>query len=191
MKLWGSTTKKYDLSDRAIRTDDYGNLCVVPCMDGIPKHTFLTQSGDGKGESNAIGNYSTSTDFFYQAPARFMVYSFFVCIADATAINQIDYGAITNGLTNGITFWVNIAGVEIPLFSGTVIKTNQTWMNLTHDAQLTRFPGTPQSFVPNFNLVRDFGMPLMLNTGDRFIARLHDNFSGLVDHTFALRGVLG
>lgn len=35
----------------------------------------------------------------------------------------------------------------------------------------------------------DYGKPINMNAGDRFIVRLNDDFTGLVSHTFGLRGI--
>jgi len=35
----------------------------------------------------------------------------------------------------------------------------------------------------------DYGMHFRLNPGDKFIIRLQDNFTGLIGHTFGLRGI--
>jgi len=158
---------------------------------GVPWHSFLTVAGNGTGAYNHNGDYSTTAaEVFYQAPAKYVIHTVFATIADASAMNQVDYGAIAGGLTNGVTLWIMKQGVEIPLLGGLVIKNNQQWLNVTPDALLTNFPGVPQSFIPVFRLTEGYGSPLVLNPGERFIVKLHDDFTGLVDHTFTLRGTL-
>jgi len=178
---------------RDFRCDEDGNACAVPPLSGLPLMYFLTSAGNGTGEINLIGNYAAAvTDFYYLAPAgyRYRVYTVQLCIADASLMNQVDYGAIAGGLTNGLTIWIRLAsGVELPLLGGMSVKTNQHFLNLTRHTMLTQFPGVPQSFVVSFPIWKDHGMPITLEPGDRFIARLHDDYTPLVSHTFLLRGI--
>jgi len=176
---------------RDFRCDEDGNTCVVPPLSGRPVGYFLTSAGDGTGDFNLLGNYAAATtDFYYLATTRYRIYTVQICISDASSMNQIDYGAIASGLTNGITLWIRLAsGVEIPLLGGMVVKNNQHFLNLTRHIVLTQFPGVPQSFVVSFPLWEDHGMPITLEVGDRFIARLHDDYTPLVSHTFLLRGI--
>jgi hypothetical protein len=60
---------------------------------------------------------------------------------------------------------------------------------LTRDAAITQFAGLTQTARINFDIVHDYGKPITLGVGDKFIVRLNDYFSTLVSHTFGLRGV--
>jgi hypothetical protein len=171
--------------------DQEGNPCSVPSIIGRPTQFFLTSSGDGQGPYNLNGDYSASpTDFYYQTTSTYYIQTLLVTISDSTTFNQTDYGGISTGtIINGVKVFIKPSGLsEIPLLSGVAFKYNYEWLQVTPDTILTQFSGTPQTLTINFDITHEYGMPIMLNTGDRFIIRLNDNFTGLVSHTFGLRG---
>lgn len=159
---------------------------------GIPTVKFLTNAS---AQYQVTTNNSAATvDYFYEPPAGygFVVESLCVQIADDANFNQIDYGAISGGLTNGISFWIVSNGVEIPLLAGQVVKRNLDWARITPDLKLTQWAGLPQSLIINLSTDARFGLPLTLSSvnADRILVRTKDNFTSLVDHTFAIGGVL-
>jgi len=174
------------------RTDLQGNLCIAPIAGVLPVHRFLTTAGDGTGSPQITGNYAAaSTDFYYTntSATPFTVQTALLSIADATTMDQADYGGITGGITNGVLLLMkNPGGTEVPLYSGTAFKTNTNWLSVTSHVILSRFPGTPQTLSISFDLGSDFGVPLVLATGWSFIFRAHDNFTGLLSQTVALQG---
>lgn len=160
--------------------------------EGIPVVRFLANQA---GVADAIGNYSAAvTDFHHDVPAghAFIVHTMCVQISDNTNFNQLDYGAIVSGLTNGIKFFILSKGVEIPLLSSVVIKHNNDWARVTSDIKLTQWASTPQTLIVNLTPDSRMGLPLTMTSvnSERFIARLNDDFSGLTAHTFALGGIL-
>jgi len=165
---------------------------VVPPHLGLPVQKFLTTNGDGTGSINATLNHSaTPADYYYLVPGRYDIYSLLIAVSDDATFNQSDYGGIVSGLTNGIKMFVYNASMnaEIPLLSGVAIKKNFEWFQLTTNTGLTQFSGTPQTLRINFDIRQDYGMPICLSTGDKFIVRLNDNFTSLVGQTFGLRGI--
>ena len=186
-----STKREKTTTSNLLRGDNDGVLFVVPPLIGLPTQKFLTTVGDGTGVSNIIQNYSgASTDIYYEADTEYNVYTFLITVSDNAKFNQIDYGAITNGLTNGVKLFIQPnGGPEVPLLSGIAIKSNLDFLTLTADTKLTSFAGTPQTLAVNFDLYSHYGMPLTLNSGDKFIVRLNDDFSTLVSQTFGLRGI--
>lgn len=172
------------------RSDDSLNICTVPPVDGLPYRFFVTNIGDGTGTFNLIGNYSSvATDFWYEASSKYIVSSVILAISDSSSFNQGDYGAIPGGLTNGVGFFIQFAGgPEVRLVHPENIKHNYEWLAITKDTTLTNFAGNAQTLVINFDVVGDFGMPLTMNKGDRFILRLNDDLTGLIFHTCGLRG---
>ena len=162
---------------------------------GLPVVRLLSSVGDGTGTTNLIGNYSGAvTDFWYQPPStqKFYIHNISMNISDNTSFNQTDYGAISGGLTNGVTLWINIAGTDYPLASGLIFKSNIDFMTLSPHNNLTSFAGTSQTLVVDINLIEDFGIPLILDgtQNAKFIIRLHDNFTSLIAQTVSLRGRL-
>ncbi len=160
-----------------------------PLPLGRPFRFFLTASGDGLGANNHNGNYTVPTDFFYISTSRFDIHSIVIMVSDAASFGQTDYGAIASGLLNGVTFWVNIPGTgDVRLLTPDPIKFNYDWYTVTEHASITTFSGSAQTLVISFEIMNDFGIPLTLFTGWKFIVRLNDNFTGLLRHTFHLRG---
>jgi hypothetical protein len=97
-----------------------------PILDGLSTQKFLTASGDGLGAYNLNGNYSAApTDFYYQTTSKYDLYSILIVISDNATFNQIDYGAIVGGVTNGVKFFIKPNGAaEVPLLSGVAVKQN-------------------------------------------------------------------
>ncbi len=162
---------------------------------GLPIVKFLTTVGDGSGTNNLNGNYSTSsTDFYYQPAStqKYYIQQVIIQVSDTAKFNQIDYGTITSGITNGVKFYINQNGTEIPLISGFAFKTNEDFFALTPHISLTTFAGTADTMTVEFDVQQDFGLPLILDGAEntKFIVRLNDNFSTLTAHRFSLRGRL-
>jgi hypothetical protein len=160
---------------------------------GAPYTKWLTAIGDGTGDDNLIGNYSAAvTDFWYQIPLgmRFDVATVVIQVSDDTSFNQNDYGGIPNGITNGVQFFYNAGAGDIPLIGGRIIRHNKDWYRLTPSVNKTQWSGTAQTLAAEINLSDGYGIYLMMGPGTKFIVRLHDNFTGLTDHSFCLRGKL-
>ena len=175
-----------------IACDISGNICTGAPVAGLPVGYFLTNIGDGTGTSNLIGDYSAvATDFFYTATTRYDAHTVLVTISDNANFNQTDYGAIVGGLTNGVKLFIHPVGAPAPiqLLSGYTFKKNYEWLAITSHTSLTSFAGLSQTLVIEFELVNDYGKPLNLAIGDKFIVRLNDNLTSLVSHTFAVRGI--
>ena len=189
-----SITRYNEGNFRIIRTDDDGNLCTVPPSSGLPYQFFLSSNGLQTGTINAIGNYSASpTDFRYTASSRFEIYSLVINISDASKFNQSFYGGMSAGLTNGIKFFVDVGGgIELPLLRSEVfpVKQNNQWLSIASRAELTSFDGTAQTLSVYLNIVESYGRTFPLDSGQKFIARLNDDFTGLTGHTFILRGTV-
>ncbi|MFA6213434.1 MAG: hypothetical protein WC714_28615 [Candidatus Obscuribacterales bacterium] len=160
-------------------------------VSGRPTQFFLTAAGNNTGAYNLNGNYSASPlDIYYEATSHYDLYSLLVVISDNANFNQADYGAIVGGLTNGVSFFIKPSGLpEIPLLSGVSVKHNYEWLTLNHDFVLTSFAGLAQTATISFEITEDYGKPINMSSGDRFIVRLNDDFTGLVSHTFGLRGI--
>jgi hypothetical protein len=158
---------------------------------GLPTRRWLTASGDGLGTFNLIGDYSaTPTDFYFETTYKFDIYSLIITISDNAKFNQIDYGAIPGGLTNGVGFFAKQVGIpEFRLLNTVNIKQNYEYLSFIEETRLTQFDGTPQTMQFVLDVENVFGIPFTLNAGDRFIVRLNDNFTTLVSHTFGIKGI--
>ncbi len=163
---------------------------------GLPYVKFLTAALDGTGPNNLNGNYSgTATDFGYTVPAghEFIMHSLAIQISSNTTLSQIDYGGInpsSGGLANGVSFYMNSGGVDIPLLASQVVNVNMDWFRFTHDIFLMQWSGGPQTLAVAIYMIEDFGTPLVISAGNIFKVRLHDDLRALVYHSFAIRGIL-
>ena len=193
----GLSTVKVPVNEifRYPRCDEEGNLSILPSIPGFPFQFFLSSNGDGTGTINLNGDYSASVTLFkYTATSRFDAYSLLVSVSDTTSFNQTDFGGIPLGLTNGVKLVLILQDgiTEVPLMStGLVpIKQNYQWYSIFSDVKLTTFVGTPQTLSVLFSLVDTFGKPFCLETGQSIAVKLNDNLTGLVAHTYHLRGIL-
>lgn len=161
---------------------------------GLPVIRPLTVNGDTTGTFNAIGNYSvTSQDFYYEVPAGsdFLFSQLTISLSTASGtFNQVDYGSIAGGITNGLKIFLRLAGNEIQILASQVIKTNADFYVLTFNVEKSIFAGTPQTLVAAFDLNKDYGAPLVLEAFDRIIVRCNDDFTSLSSHKFVARGLL-
>lgn len=159
--------------------------------EGIPLVKFLTSAG---GSWKITTDNSAGVDYFYEPPEGhgFVVHSLCVQVSDDAKFRQEDYGAITGGLTNGISFWISTNGVETPLLASIVVKKNYDWSKITPDLTITAWEGLAQTLIANLDADARFGLPLQLSSinKNKIIARTKDNFTGLVDHTLAIGGIL-
>jgi hypothetical protein len=158
-----------------------------------PFQFFLTPIGDNTGVRNHNVNYAAAkVDAFYKATARYDLHTALVSISDNATFNQTDYGGIVTGtVVNGIKFYVDLAGQPRRyLMSGYPAIANADWHSLTRNVQLTTYAGSSQTLSIAFLIAEDYGTPLILMPGESFGVELHDNFSGLVVHTFGIRGIL-
>lgn len=171
------------------RGDSFGNLSVIPPYNGFPSQEFLTTTGASSGTINNNLNFTVATDIFHLATAEFRIYSLVMTLSTSVKINQADYGSIAGGLTNGINYYYKAASLAEQKLNNHVIKTNDDYCILTPDFKITQFEGTAQTISILLDIRKLFGSPLVLNTGDKFIVRLQDNFTSLLHHTFCINGI--
>ena len=168
----------------------------MPLMLGVPFIQFLSTDGFGTGTTAANADFTGNpTTFFIQPFPKTTIYinSFRAAISDNALFNQLDYGAIAGGVTNGVEITVRLDGNVIDSLEGRRIKTNRDWVEVGFETQLTSFAGISQSLTVDNAFMQNFGAFLVLkSTGvpDRLSVTLSDNFSTLVGHTFIVRGLL-
>lgn len=161
---------------------------------GKPYIKFLTLFGDGSGNNNFNGNYSGGViQPYFRVPAgyNYDVHTVNITIVDATNFTQTEYGGAI-ALTNGVTFWINTGGVDVPLLGGQVLKQNLDWYKINTDNTFTNFAGNGGILTVDVLIKEEYGIPLTLSssTSDLFKVKLNDDFTGLAYHSFNLRGVL-
>lgn len=175
----GGSFQKFRLSD--------GNVVYLqgqPCF-----HRFLDTNGDGTGTKQATGNYSDGgagvTDFFLTPPAGqvYQVHSLTVYVAD-TALEMTEY-VTGSALSVGIDVLRGPLGSEASLISTPLMTQLGHWLRQSASGSFEVQQGNlTDVFVAT---LPDITKPV-LEPGDKYIVRLNDDFTGLVEHTFFLHG---
>lgn len=159
-----------------------------------PYIKFFTEDFTGVADGNLTGDYSGAFQYFgYRVPVGhvYRINSLTVQISDTLNFNQTDYGAIALGLTNGVKFYIDLTpGPIVHILGGSVIKQNLDFFALTAHCRLTSFAGLAQTLSCEFKLTSDYGGIITLLQNQRIMVGLNDDFGDLVNHRFAVRGVL-
>lgn len=95
--------------------------------------------------------------------------------------NPEDFGAITNGLSNGVEIIVNKDGVE------TVLETWKTNMDISMTMYDFESPYRLGAYIGRWTIQRDIGAPLTLFPGDEIIVRINDNLTALSAFRFRVK----
>ncbi|MGR9051377.1 MAG: hypothetical protein ACU84J_01885 [Gammaproteobacteria bacterium] len=176
--------------------DKFGHPIAIQTPYGLPYQYFFTANGDPMGNINLNGDYSSGpADFYVEFLDDFYAYSILVNISDDDKFVQEGYGALAAGVVaNGVKFFITGPGgvPEIPLLSGIAITKNYHWSLLTPDIQLINYEDTlkaARTLLVEFNMLKEYGTYLRAEKGQRLMVRLNDNFSGLIAHTFGVRGI--
>ena len=159
--------------------------------DALPYRFYLTENGDGTGVTNHNIDYSeTPTTIYFEAQYLFELHNLLINITCASKTYQDKYGDITNGLSNGIKFYIRPVGslVDIPLLYNAGVKKNYEWLEVTHDVEITQWEGNPQTISINLCLVDCFGTSLSISPGGIFKIILNDDFHTLLNHSFRIAG---
>lgn len=147
----------------------------------------LDTLGTGLGTTNAIGNYLTPTRFKLnpQAGELIVVHELHIYIEDGGTLDSGFYG---NGLTlvNGIRVEVIQNGVVSGLTNNNVM-TNAHWTRVTFNSQVLTFGIGNAALAFKWDIGATM-VPLALSAGDELAVILNDNFTGLINHSFSMRG---
>lgn len=158
---------------------------------------FLDTNGDGTGTVSATGNYSGgATNFFIQPGSneQYEISSLILTIYDAVTFEFSDYGA-ASGLTNGISIQLVQNGATTDLTDQETIKNNFHVYTQFFPVQfLTLGPALDQFSIITalYDFKNHHNLKIVLNgvTNDRLQIVLNDNFSGLNDHRFHVKGYI-
>jgi len=137
-----------------------------------------------------IQNYATVADYAVIAPpadSLFLIHSINIAIeCSVIAPGSGQYGNVT-ALTNGLAFEIaDGTGLIATLTNGQPIKVNGDYARYSATVDALTF-GNGNTFV---KVAHVFPVPLLLDgaEGQYFRISLHDDFSGLVSHTFYVNG---
>ena len=154
---------------------------------------FLSTNGDGTGDINAVGDYTTP-EVFYIQPANdevMLIDKLTIHILNTGALPAGDYGGLGSALVNGIDIvTTNARSNGLSILPG-IIKSN---INLMHSTDLgfslITFSGAVDSIIAVFNFKIDDNEGLILDGSQehKLEVLLSDNFAGLVDHHFVAHG---
>jgi len=160
-------------------------------------HFFASTLGNGAGTFNINKDDSPLTiDAFIapipiavnaRAPERMIITSMIILIQQQGIFMPERYGAMP-ALTNGIEIlMLDSDGQTIQDFTnGDPIKTNAQWGGLAHDMIYIDWPGGENHITVKWQ----FDSPIVLNgkRGEKFVLRLHDDFTALSRHTAIFQG---
>lgn len=158
---------------------------------------FLDTTGDGTGEKDAIGDYSSVEKIFFIQPSDIQtlrITRLLVSIEDEGPADAGSYGNAID-LINGIQVQIrNNSGVLIDLTDGSPIFTNSHWARYTYDVRSSSFGAGGMGMGLNYVFARwsflAAGIALRLrgDQNERLSVILNDDFSGLVSHRFVVQG---
>lgn len=140
------------------------------------------------------------TDYFIQPPAANMtlvLVRMFPYIRDGSGMAAEDFGNITDGLTNGLKFFMNQDGAtEVDMTAGDPIKNNAGLRRHFYDAARSTWSTGDEFMSGRWTFTRDGnGDPIVLRgsnlaAGCRMGVRLHDDLSDLTEFNVKIRGEL-
>ena len=157
-----------------------------------PFYRFGDTAGDGSGDKTAIGDYTTPQDFAMLHPAGADTICYcermIVHIEDGNNFSADKYDLLTT-LTNGISILLlDAAGATLQdITDGMPVKTNASWGRHCYDIKPSNF-GQGNDYIQVSWTFEKAGAPIRMNPGLSIVARLRDNFTGLIDHTFMFQG---
>lgn len=149
---------------------------------------LLSTNGDGSGDTNAVGNYVSATEF-YISPAvnkTLEIHRLLVHLTDTGSLDANTYG---NGvvLTNGIQISLT-NGTGTRFITTNPITNNGDWGSQCYDSQALVFGQGDESLNARWTFTRA-GVPLTLTSpSHRLSVILNDDFTGLNEHVFTVQG---
>ena len=164
---------------------------------GAPVLRGLDTVGDGSGTKDFIGNYSVTPTQAKIKPELYQVFiltEFIVQYSDAGKFQQGVYGSLATALPNGIIIgaYDKNDNLIFSLSNGTPIKTNDIWLHEGYHVALQEWgTATTTTLTATFDAVA-FGTNFALNGRNQEYLKvtLQDDFTGLIDQNFLVKGFL-
>jgi len=152
----------------------------------------LTLNGDGTGTYDVTGNYVSATDFYIQPPPDevFKILSLTVNIQDTGDFDIAKYG---NGITliNGIKIQIKQGStLLVDLTTNSKIIHNGDWKYLTEKFDYITYGAGDNLLLIPINFIEAFGQPIYLDgsINEKLVVTVQDDFTGLTEHKFTVRG---
>lgn len=160
-------------------------------VHGSPFFRFLDDNGDGTGTKNANGDFSGALEEFFIQPAagqEFWIMRLIVQIRQSAVLRAERYIPLA-ALVNGIAIQ-KLAGAAVlnDLTDGLPVMAIADWGRNCFDQFPSSFGAGDNYFECRWTFANS-GLPVRLLPGQRLAARLNDNFTTLVTHTFKVDGV--
>ncbi len=171
-------------------------LALLPCdVDAEQLYRYLSLDGLTTDSCQVRSDYSSSTAFkVTPGPTEvFVLERMIVYIEDGNGMQFEEYGNLNSALTNGITVLHTQddgASTLLDLTNGITIKSNGQWARLCYDMDLKEEPGAGDDCVVVRWTFGAAGEALYIR-GDRdedFRILVHDDLTGLTEHTFMVQG---
>lgn len=171
---------------------NYGKIASVVPNRELPIFRPFTSDGTltGSRDMNVDGSITPQT--FYLQPDVNFEYSILglsVRVTDGGNPAYDDYGSVSGPLTNGVTFFAEQGGSEVPLTPN--IKRNVDWLEFGPEIHVTQFGGSVRftTYVLNFS---NFSTGITLNGAkdEKFGCRVNDDLTSLVNHEIGVQGHL-
>lgn len=168
---------------------------------------FLSVNGDGTGDIEMVGDYSSSEGIFYVSPPsgyHYHINRLIVLVQDTGAFDAALYGNNIT-LTSGIVIeHVEADDTLIQRITPRPIYANADWGGYCYDvkehafgtgdrfllARWTFGKAVPPGFDPHHVDWSLSGFPIIrIETGEKFRVRLNDDLSGLNKHRMNVQGI--
>jgi len=168
---------------------------VKPVLAGAQYHhlcRYLDSVGDGTGDVDAIGDYSTAPQVFSMGPPPgdvWIVSTLIVYIRDR-GFMRADEWANIGTLTNGVAIMhVDDSGVLADITNGRPLLVSSDLDAICADFRKTDYAGIHESLVGIIDFGRD-GAPVRLvgNDSGRLMVLLRDDFTGIEVQRFRAVG---
>jgi len=155
---------------------------------------YLSTNGDGTGEMEATGDYSSTQEIFYIQPASTDIYYIRRMLVFYEDNLSFDSGAYGNSISitgsDGIQVRVqNDSGTISDLTAGQLIQINPHWKRQCYDTDVSSYGSGDESLGARWTFEKA-GSDIRLDGSDnqRLEVVLDGNFSGLEDQAFLVQG---
>lgn len=173
-----------------------GNVLHIPSSSATgPQKRIISQcldvTGDGTGNNNANGDYSSTAGTFKIAPSSSEIYRISRMIVYIQDTGSFDAGSYGNNitLTNGIDVEYDYDGSVVDLLGNYNVKTTGDWAARCHDVNLGSY-GVGDEYVSVRWTFLKSGQYIRLDGSQSQELRIicNDNLTGLVRHEFLVQG---
>jgi hypothetical protein len=160
-------------------------------MKQYPISQYMDTTGDGTGTYEANGDYSgAAEEFLYVAARPVEIHRMVVTIEDTVGMQAEEYGNLGAALTNGVVVEIRDENdnVLVVLTGQDPVHTNAEWGSHCYDVDLKTWGSGDELLLVRWTFEKK-GEPVQLDTGQKLVVRLNDNFTGLLQHRFFAQGI--